>query len=352
MRLVRPKKENDQMKAILRYGGYSVVLPKMPTKFVRAGFLQSIDMVAARIQRAWFTSKGNYAQFIIAAARRAKEEHMQMLNDNASIIQHNFRGHLWNLLQQAAIEHNRARRITRAFRHYQYRVTVTTRLEYRLQRSVRKIQKAVRHWIARKHIAYLFKARKIFIKIFRRKELEGAVCIQRQFRAYKERERIKREEFIALVKKQRQNAELVFKNICFIQKVWRKNLRSGKKSKTVGNRFPRHVYLVIWRHVRRQRAILYRKAYIIQKIARPYILRVIERQKQKILDSVNIIWRFAKSYLLKLAIWDRVKAVQRTERIAANVMKYALRRTLFRRKIKLRYVAHTLSTYTLQRHHN
>ena len=66
--------------------------------------IQSIDMCAAVIQRAWFTSKGNYAQFIVAAARRAKEEHLQLLNDNALIIQQNFLGHLWNLLNEAAMQ--------------------------------------------------------------------------------------------------------------------------------------------------------------------------------------------------------------------------------------------------------
>ena len=194
---------------------------------------------------AWYTSKGNYAAFIVAAARRAKEEHMQMLNDNATIIQQNFRGHLWNLLNLAAIQHNRARRISFAFRHYQYRVWARKMLIQPPHRAARLIQRNVRRWIARNFLDYRFRARKAFILVFRRRQLEGAEAIQREYRAYKERERIRREAFIALVKMQRQQADLVMKNIKKIQLAWRKHL-------TV-NRFPRHIYLIAWRYERSRR---------------------------------------------------------------------------------------------------
>ena len=154
MRMYRPQKESLRIRAVLRYGGYSVVLPKLPPRFLHAGFLQSIDMCAGVIQRAWFVSKGNYAQFIVAAARRAKEEHLQMLNDNATIIQHNFLGHLWNLLNKASIQHNRARRISFAFRHYQWRCLVTHHLPYRIHMYARKIQTCIRKWMGRRFLIW------------------------------------------------------------------------------------------------------------------------------------------------------------------------------------------------------
>ncbi len=328
MRLARSEKENRWIKAILRYGGYSKVLPKMPPRFVRAGFLQSLDMVAGVIQRAWYTSKGNYAAFIVAAARRAKEEHMQMLNDNATIIQHNFRGHLWNLLNLAAIQHNRARRISFAFRHYQYRVWAKRMLIQPPHRAARVIQRNVRRWIAHNFLDYRFRARKAFMLVFRRRQLDGAMAIQREYRAYKERERIRREAFIALVKMQRQQADLVMKNIKKIQLAWRKHL--------VVNRFPRHIYLVAWRYERARRRELYEKAVIIQKVARPHILRVIERRKARLMAAVQLIWRFSKSYLVKLAIWDRIMATREIQKAAAIVIQRFYRKIMFRVVIEFR----------------
>lgn len=328
MRLARPEKEHRWIKAILRYGGYSKVLPKMPPRFVRGGFLQSLDMVAGVIQRAWYTSKGNYAAFIVAAARRAKEEHLQMLNDNATIIQHNFRGHLWNLLNIAAVQHNRARRISFAFRHYQYRIWATTMLIPRPHRYIRKIQRCVRKWLERRFLVYRFKARKAFMLVFRRRQLEGAVAIQREYRAYRERERIKKEAFIALVKMQRQQSDLVMKNIRTIQKAWRKHLKV--------NAFPRHIYLIAWRHVRKERRILYEKAIIIQKIARPHILRVIERRKARLMAAVGTIWVLAKSYVLKLAVWDRIMATRKIQKAASTKIGRFYRKILFRSHIELR----------------
>ena len=155
----------------------------MPPRFVRAGFLQSLDMVAGVIQRAWYTSKGNYAAFIVAAAR-AKEEHMQMLNDNATIIQHNTAGICGisstslpcsTIVPEGSPLHSDTINIACG----------RPPCSFHVHRYIRKIQRCVRKWMERRFLLYRFKARKAFMLVFRRKQLEGAVAIQRS-RAYRE----------------------------------------------------------------------------------------------------------------------------------------------------------------------
>ena len=334
MKQCRHRKELHLITNVLRYGGYSRVFPKIPVRFIHAGFLQSINMVAGIIQRAWFTSKGNYAAFIVAAARRAKEEHLQMLNDNAVILQHNWRGTLWKILNTTAIQWNRARRISRAFRHYQYRCWIYPTLVSRRHRYARIIQRWLHRIFARRFLKYRFKARKAFMMVFKRKQWEGAIAIQREYRAYKERERLRIEAFKKLVEMQRNQAELVMKNIMKIQRVWRKHLRGGKEY--VGNQFARHIYLVIWRYVRKQRRIKYDKAVAIQRFVRPFIVRQIKEREENRIDCANVIWRLGKAYCIKLAIWDRIMAKRRIQRIAANLMKKNLRLFMFYRHIKIR----------------
>ena len=266
-----------------------------------------------RIQRAWFVSKGNFAAFMIAAARRAKEEYQQMLNDNATIIQQNFRGHLWNLLNLAAVQHNRARRISFAFRHYQYRVWVSRRVAKRVHRPATRIQRFCKLQMWKGLLTERFKLRKITKIWFNIKRQLAAASIQREYRAHLERLRIAHEEFLAWVKQQRENAEKTAMSIRFIQMVWRKKLRV--------NRFPRHVYLACWRAVREHRSFLNRMACIIQLRVRRYleVMRAIWRAE--IIRCANVIWYIGKSYLLKLAVFDRVEATRRTQQHAANVIK-------------------------------
>ena len=167
--------------------------------------------------------------------------------------------------------------------------------------------------------------------VFKRKKFEAAVHIQREFRAYKERERERHEAFVKLVAMQRQQSELVMKNIMKIQRVWRKNLKSG-------NRFPRHVYLIMWRHVRKARKTEFEYAIILQRMVKPYIKRKREEREEIRVESANVIWSLGKAYVLKLALWDRIMATRRTQRIASNLMKKNLRIYMFCRHIKLRCI--------------
>ena len=328
----RPAKERYLISKILHFGGYSVVYPKVsPDLLRRNGFLNGFDACASRLQRAWFVSKGNFAAFMIAAARRAKEEYEQMRNDNAIIIQANFRGHLWNLLNLAAKQWNRARRISFAFRHYQYRCWMHKTRRIRKHRYARMIQKWLRHMHEKRLLHHRFVMRRVTFIWKNLKRSLAAFHIQSAYRAHLERERIKLEEFKAWVAQQRANAAKVAKTIVKIQMVWRKLLKSG-------NRFPRHVYLICWRIVRARRKLETVSAMRIQKYAKPFCAMLKALTQQERIDAANRIWLIAKIYLLKLAIWDRVEATKLIKKKAAILMKRNFRIFLFCRHMKIRTI--------------
>ena len=325
----RPKKDLYLIKNIIRAGGYYVVFPKIPDELMRRnGFLYGFEACASRIQRAWFVSKGNFAAFMIAAARRAKEEYEQMRNDNAIIIQHNFRGHLWNLLERAAIQHNRARKISFAFRHYQYRCWTYFKLEISMHKPIRMIQKWLRNCMCRQRLHERFVLRKISWVWANLKKTYATCSIQNSYRAYKERERIRLEELRKWIAEQRKNAEVYAKKITFIQKNWRKKL--------IKNMFPRHIYLICWRIIRKRRSDEYKAVYKIQKIARPFIKNQIEERKAWEIECANSIWSIAKAYLLKLSLYDRVEATKKTRNLASIVITKNLRIFMFEYRIQFR----------------
>ncbi len=325
----RPAKELYLIRNIILYGGYSRVIAKMPEDLLRRnGLLLGFEQCVTRIQRAWFVSKGNFAAFMVAAARRAKEEYLQMLNDNATIIQQNFRGHLWNLLNIAAIQHNRARRVSFAFRHYQYRLWVTRKVTRRVHRPARRIQKFCRMQMWKALLKERFKLRKVTKIWFNLRRTLAASQIQREYHAHLERERIKHEEFLKWVAEQRKNAEKTANSIKHIQVAWRKKLRK--------NRFPRHIYLVCWRIVRERRSLLHRNAIIIQQRARKYVETMRAIWIAERIRCVNVIWVMAKCYLLKLAVFDRVQATKRIQNRASNRIKKNFRIFLYLGRLDLR----------------
>ena len=337
MVLCRPESDREIIRFIVRIGGVSQVRPrvlKLPPKFFRDGLLPAMNMLASMVQRAWLTSKGQLAMFMILAAKRAKAEYEKMLNDNATVIQQNWRGYLWKKLCSVAIIWNRARRIQRGYRAYQYRCWVHQRLEYRYIRYVRLLQNKVRRWLTRRLLKWRFKARKAMLIFTRAKKSLCANMIQRCFRDYKERERIKKELLIAMIASLRANAEKVISAISKIQRNWRQNKNLDKKGN--GKRFPKHVRIIIEKIIRKQRLLLDSKARVIQRQVKIFVPLQIRKRHKFLRAKANIIWRFAKAYLLKLAIWDRIEARRLREKNASNVMKRNLRKFLFRRKIYLR----------------
>ena len=332
MILCRPEKDRAIIRFIVSIGG-SRVQPRIPRErheYLRDGLIESINKLASILQKAWLTSKGLLALFHEYAAKRAREEYEKMLNDNAAVIQQNFRGHLWNLLCAVAVIHNRARRIQRGYRAYQYRCWAHVRDLYHFQRQVRKIQGAFRRFRTKRVLQWRFKARKSVLIFTRARRGLSANIIQRCYRDYKERERIRKELLRSMIASMRSKADLVVKCVSKIQRNWRQLKNSGKY-------FPKHVRLIIEGHVRRRRNVLFMAARTIQKRAKIFIPKQRKQRKRMLVRKANVIWLFAKAYLLKLAIFDRVMAVHLRQRLASNVMKKNFRRFAFRRKIVLRW---------------
>lgn len=323
----RPARELFLIKSVIRYGGYSVVKPKVPAGHLSRGLLEGVSACAAQIQKAWYASCGKMALYILQAAKRARAEYDAMINGNATIIQSNYRAHLWNRLLLAAVQHNRARRIQFAFRHYQYRSWVWHRLQVLRQQSARRLQRFARSWLWKRFLRRQFILRKAVLIFTRAKKTLSCMVIQRAYRGHLAWLAYKRELLRQFIAAQRKQADVVMKSISRIQRNWRQ-LKS--------NRFPRHVYLVMWRIRAASRSKLYNAASRIQKRARIYIekqksLRVIVNRK-----AANKIWRVAKAYRLRLALWDRVMATAQRQRIASNRMKKNFRCLLFWRILKSR----------------
>ena len=328
----RPSHDMDVIRFIVRLGG-SRFRPRIPvgTKhdFLADGLLAAVHKLASVLQKAWLTSKGQLATFHEYAAKRAKEEYERMLNENATVIQQNFRGHLWNLLTSVAVIHNRARRVQRGYRAYQYRSWGLERLRYRRERYARTIQAAFRRYRTRAILRWRFRARKAVLIFTRAKRSLSASIVQRCYRDYKERERIRKEQLRAMIASMRSKADLVIKCVSKIQRNWRQLKNNGKF-------FPKHVQLIIEAHVRKRRLRLHAAALTIQKRVKAFLPRQRKKRKRLLRRMANVLWRFAKSYLLKLAVFDRVEAVRRSQRLAANVMKRNFRLVQFRRKIEAR----------------
>lgn len=327
----RPVKELFIIHFVIKCGGYSVVRRKLNSGHLeRNGFLLGVDATVTQIQRAWYKSRGQFALFLMFAARRAKLEYEQMLNENATIIQQNFRGHLWNLLFKAAVQHNRARRISKGHRSYQYRhAWYRQGVVVRQNRMARKIQGLVRRFMERRFLMHRFRLRKAFLIFTRAKKTLSAMSIQRQYRAHVERERIKKEILVAFIAGQRAKAALVAKNISTIQRNFRQ---------FVTKTFPEHVKLVCWRLVSQARERRRLAALKIQGRGKTYIKKQIKKRNRLHKRMANRIWRFAKARLLALTLWDRVEARRLLEKLASTCMQRKFRLLTFCRIIKTRCI--------------
>jgi hypothetical protein len=144
MILYRNKNDLFLIKQVLRFGGHTKVFSKMPARHLARGKLQSMNSCVSLLQKAYFTSRGRMDLYMRFAARRANMAHQEMLNEKANILQNSWRAHLWDLLMKAATMNNRARRIQRGYRAYQYRYWMwisfqryKCRMAVRLQKNFR-----------------------------------------------------------------------------------------------------------------------------------------------------------------------------------------------------------------------
>lgn len=330
MLLCRDETDWALIHLILRCGGYSKVHKKVPHKLLRQWpLLKAVDKTISMLQKAWFISKGNYALFLKFQARKAFLAHQKLLNDMANVIQSNARARLWVKLLTAAFQHNRARRIQRGFRSYQYRKWLWLAVNRGRRRRVRHIQRAYRKHRWLKFLHDRFKLRRYIIVFTRAKNQLAAVYIQRSYRAYKIRERIRKEELKKFYAQQRARAGLVIAIISKIQRNWRqmKNPRM----------FSRHVYLLMRRLYLEKRRKFNQKARAIQQLARTYLAKKAAKLLAKQTKGQRVIAYFAKAYLLKLALFDRVQATRERRIRAANFIKWRLRGLLWMRFINVRF---------------
>lgn len=327
----RPEKDRMLILLIIRCGGYSIVRPKIPARHISRGFLEGVNACISQLQKAWFASKGQMALYMLFAARRARLAYEAMLNENATKIQYSWRAYLWIKLMLAAITHNRARRMFRVFRHYQYRKWLRPNKIRRKHRMAIRIQKLFKknHWLYTLKVR--FKLRKALLIFTRAKKTMSAIYIQRAYRSHVAWEKWKKEEARKFYAQQRQKGEIVIKNVCKIQLNWRRN-----KQPPTSLGFPRHVTMTVRRIKRRQNLQLYIFAMNLQRLARKWLDKRHKALAAKRLKAANTIWRIAKTYVLKQAVWDRVQGTMYKKNKVASVMKKCFRKYLFWRCIKLR----------------
>lgn len=379
VRMVHCRKEEELLliKLALRMGGYSSVknrLMRCPRQY-QFGYLAGINACVSMLQKAWFTSKGSYAMFIKLAARKAKALHDKLLNDSATMIQNNYRGHLWFQLLKAAVQNNRARRISFSFRHYQYRTMVHPYRNARREnnwnldakqrytknslmvhrsklhhRQASKLQRFIRWFIFKTNLKARFKLRRYVIVFLRAKKQLSAIYIQRAQRAHSLREKIKREELRKLHEAQRGNALKARATISKIQRNWRQMLYflfasdglrptpTGSRSWEQNKMFIRHAYLVMQRQYREEmRRPLHRGVSPIQSLIRRFLARRRIKNHKRRVKMANRIWGVAKSFLLKQAISDRIFATRIRKIKSASVIKRHARWMLWWRKVKVRF---------------
>lgn len=328
MMLLRPAGEWIILHTIIRCGGYSVVRPKLPRIHEPRGFLLGVDACVSQIQKYWYQSKGNMAAFMAIAARKARAAYEAMLGENANIIQFSYRARLWMIHQVVAIIHNRARRIQRSFRSYKWRKYSYWLAPIMKHRIPIPIQRLVRHWIWKKFLEYRFNARKILIVLTRQKELFARISIQRAYRSHVIWVAYKKEQARKFFAEQRKQGLLVLRKVSMIQRNWRQMKNNCKF-------FPRHVFLCIKRIQYEIQRVYWIGAYKLQKIAKPFIIKKrLEYTKLRLISSV-IIWKLAKSYLLKLALWDRILALEMKKKNCANLMKKNFRILMWLKKLKI-----------------
>ena len=354
------------IRQILRFGGYTVVFSKMPQKLLdQWGHLGSFNACVSLIQKAYYASKGRLDLYMKAAAKRAHEAHMEMLNEKAVIIQDSWRAHLWDLLYRASWMNNKARRIQRGFRAHQYRDFNWARYEIHKIRKATLIGRNYRLYRARVYMKERFWQRKVIIVCTKCMRQLMAARIQKGYRDHVAYLLWVKEQLLAYYAAQRQGFESVMQATRTIQWFWRKNWRENWKAtrfskiamikagiKETGYwdikkcKYSRHVLLLFRNEHRKARLKLWHAAIKIQKIIRRYIKIRREKWARWQVYSADRIWRFTKSYLLKLALYDLVMARRRLLPPMAQKIKWNLRKCWFYRKLKPRWIARKLDWET------
>jgi len=326
------------MRLVIRCGGYTLVYDKVPQRFLdEFAHLKAIDELVSCLQKAWFKSCGKLALFEKFAQRKKEMAYQQMLDDNAVVIQRSYRAHLWDMLMLAAMQNNRARRVQRGFRAHVYRVWVWERLMLRRDRFARIIQK-----IMKQKYKYNVKLERRFVKRKEKIEETRRVCLisaevlQRAWRCVIAVRHVKKLKEIARFEKIRKNVNYLHDCASKIQLNWRRNKPPY--------RFPRHVRLLMTRLELYRRKNLWKKAFIIQKLARVYVTKQLAVRKARTLDAVGMIYRLAKAYCLKAVIFYRVVATRLRRLEATEKLRRNMRTLLWLKALRIKFALRKVET--------
>jgi len=332
MEMARPDHDHVVIKAILRAGGYSKVVRKVPPKLMGKGdkpgpkpkrltrrkrnepppgLLAAVDNCVRIIQRAWMRYKGRSALLDALADKHAEEEREAERQECASIIQNSYRAHLWDKLMLAAVQHNRARRIQRQFRARQYRVWNRLHLDYK--RRVRRTRRlVVRERFLRRALLWAkFELQRQKLAAMAEARDEAARVIRRAWFAAKERYR---RRLIAEAKRRaalRNASGAALEIVSKMQRNWRQTRAtclSHFDKRFTENRYARHVYLVMHKLEGKRRQRLHHAAVKIQRLARFYLDDVYVRQVAARVKALRVIRKVFKVGLLRFALYRLVVA--------------------------------------------
>ena len=236
------------IKTLLRAGGYSHVLKKVPLKNIPAkkillpdkkdkkakngkrkilktleytqGLLVASDGCIRLIQRQWIKYRGKLAldlKFEIRAVQMNKEK---LLLKMIITIQSSYRAHLWNVLMLAAVQNNRAKRIQKCSRAYQYRSWIWNSIEFKKMRKMKKRKRMIETFL----IFVIFR-----LRVKKKKELAiivsedrdyRTVLIQRAYRDTIARRIIRRRLELKAFRKLRETSASVRSCVSAIQRNW------------------------------------------------------------------------------------------------------------------------------------
>ncbi len=326
MIMMRHPRDLYLIRKIISLGGYSRVFSKMPSRHLRNGELASLDSCVSMIQKAYYQSKGRMDAYLAAAAKRAREAYEAMLNENAVIIQNSYQAHIWDQLILAAVINNRARRLSKAFRAYQWRVPEYYRALRRKDRVAKKIQKFLRFRMWIKLLAMRFKLRKYVLVMTRGKQSMASTAIQRCYRAYVIYQAWKKEELRKFYAQQRANIQLTLKAASKIQRNYRQQVHTEGE----------HVKLCALRIVSKRRNEEFRSIIRIQHLAKKYIIKQRETDERRRVQAANTIWWLTKSYLLRLKMYDRVYETRIRKNNSANHITRFFRNCVLKRWILIK----------------
>ena len=326
----RSEQELALIRAGLAAGGYTKVFTKLPEIYCYStSDLTNLNNCISAIQRWYMAIMGKMDLFIKLARRRAAIELEKKRNKNATIIQNNYRAHLWLRLQHAAVVNNRARRIQRGFRAYMYRKWSYYAVRRRQHFAAMQISLTCRKFLRRARLRRCFRQRKLQMTCLVMRKL---AMVRKIINAYREHViwlAIKKEEMRQFFAALRLNKDVVIASIRRIQRNWRQF--------HVPVLYSRHVLLLGVRMHSEYHYFYWKMAVRIQKLARDHIQRQRLADYEKMVHGVNIIWRLSKAYLLCYVIHRRVLETRKRRNAAAKKIQYNYRMFVWLRKLRRKF---------------